>query len=281
MTVLRLKRMPLINLLYVGDIMGEPGMAIIEKHLPSLIQQYKVDLVIAQAENVSDGKGLRRNDFERLRRAGVDFCTGGNHILFRDEIFEALADPKQPVIRPANYPEGTPGAGFKYITTKKGNVLIISLLGQIVGKDANKPVDNPLTVVDTILASQAQVPRVATVVNFHGDYSSEKRIIGYYLDGRVSAVIGDHWHIPTADADILPKGTAHITDVGMCGSLDSSLGVAIDVLVPRWRDGKITRNQLESSGRMQCNALLVAVDEATGLAVHVEAIRRIDAARPA
>src|SRR5690606_14310322 len=115
-----------------------------------------------------------------------------------EEIFPLLDDPQVPVIRPANYPAGTPGLGYKYAQTPQGKVLVVSLLGHIVGKDADKPVDNPLKAIDEILESQNMVTRAATVVNFHGDYSSEKRIIGYYLDGRVTAVVGDHWHVPTA-----------------------------------------------------------------------------------
>src|ERR1035437_2415815 len=214
-----------MNILYLGDVMGEPGIKVVESILPKLKEDYRVELVIAQAENLSNGKGVRLDDLERLYTAGVNFCTGGNHILFRKDIFPKLEDPHEPIIRPANYPKGTPGLGYKYIDTKEGKVLIVSLLGKIVGKQAEEPVDNPLQVIDSILDNEKDIDRIATVVNFHGDFSSEKRIIGYYLDGRVTAVIGDHWHVPTADPDILPNGTAHITDVGMCGSLDSSLGV--------------------------------------------------------
>jgi metallophosphoesterase (TIGR00282 family) len=264
-----------MNILYVGDIMAEPGIKLVEQLLPDLRREHDVDLVIAQAENLSDGKGVRVADFERLKKTGVDFCTGGNHSFAREEIFPFLSDPNVPIIRPANYPEGTPGLGYKYIATPKGKVLVISLLGQIVGKDADKPVDNPLHVIDAILEKENMTTRVATVVNFHGDFSSEKRIIGYYLDGRVTAVIGDHWHVPTADADVLPKGTAHITDVGMCGSLDSSLGVTFASLIPRWRDGKVTRNELETTGRMQFNALLIQTDGTTGLARSVKPLQRV------
>lgn len=259
--------------LYLGDIMGDPGIHLVEKLLPKLRKEYEAELVIAQAENLSDGKGIRQSDFMRLRKAGVDFCTGGNHTNFRDEISAALNDPNQPIIRPANYPEGTPGKGYKYIQTKRGSVLVISLLGKIVGKDAELPLENPLLTVDQILEKEKHTKRVATFVNFHGDYSSEKKIIGYYLDGRVTAVIGDHWHIQTADADVLPGGTTHITDVGMCGSLDSSLGISYKTLIPRWRDGYQTKNVLEFEGRMQCNALFVESDDATGLTLSVIPIR--------
>lgn len=264
-----------MKLLYIGDIMGEPGMRVVHHVLPELRRERGLDLVIAQAENVSEGKGLTIADFERLKAMGVDFCSGGNWSLHREELNGMLSDPNQPVIRPANYPKGTPGLSHKYVKTPAGEVLVISLMGQILGRDAEKPFENPLQCVDAILAQEMQHPKVATIVNFHGDYSSEKRVIGYYLDGRVAAVVGDHWHIPTADAMILPRGTAHITDVGMCGSLDSSLGVKLEVIVRRWQTGQPSRNVLESDGRMQFNALYVEIDE-EGLATKVEHIQLID-----
>jgi metallophosphoesterase (TIGR00282 family) len=259
-----------MNILYVGDVMGEAGLQVVEQVLPELRVKKKIDLVIAQAENVSDGKGTKQDDFKRLWHAGVDFCTGGNWSLHHDEIIPAMSDPGQPIIRPANYPKGTPGLGWKYIN----NVLVISLLGQIVGKDADKPIDNPLLVIDKILQAEKTTHKVATIVNFHGDYSSEKVVIGHYLDGRVTAVVGDHWHVPTADARVLPGGTAHITDVGMCGVLNASLGVAYDSIIPRWRDGRRTRNALETAGSRQFNAVLVESNEA-GLANSIEQISQI------
>lgn len=264
-----------MRILYIGDVMGEVGLLTVEQLLPKLKKENGLDLVIAQAENVSDGKGVSPDDFKRLERAGVDFCTGGNWTLAREEIFPALNDPAQPIIRPANYPAGTPGLGYKYVQTGKGRVLVVSLLGQIVGRDADKPVDNPLQVIDKILSETAEDGRSATIVNIHGDFSSEKFILPYYLDGRVSAVVGDHWHVPTADADVLPKGTAHITDVGMCGSLDSSLGVSFSSVIPRWRDGTQTRNVLETSGRRQFNAALIEIDERTGMSQRIEPVRQI------
>lgn len=263
-----------MNILYIGDVMAEPGIVAVEKIVPGLRRERQIDFVVAQAENLSDGKGVRLDDFARLRKAGVDFCSGGNHILRRPEIYPQLSDPSVPIIRPANYPKGTPGLGYKYADTPNGRVLVISLLGQIVGRQSDEVVDNPLHVIDAILEQEKDTPRVATIVNFHGDFSSEKRIIGYYLDGRVTIAVGDHWHVPTADASVLPKGTAHQTDVGMCGSLDSSLGVTFDSLIPRWRDGKVTRNELELGGRMQFNALLVTSNDA-GLAVSAQPIQRI------
>jgi len=259
-----------MKILYLGDIMGSPGIRVVHNLLPGIKKQYKIDLVIAQAENVSDGKGIRKSDYQALKKIGIDFFTGGNWSLFRPETIELLNDPNEPIIRPANYPNGTEGIGYKYIKTKFGKILVISLLGQIVGKDSAGETDNPLLVVDKILNSEASFSKIATVVNFHGDYSSEKLVIGQYLDGRVTAVIGDHWHTATADAMVLPNGTAHITDVGMCGSLDSSLGIKTSIVINRWRDKKIVKNEIEDSGRMQLNGLIIEVDTKTGLSTNVQ-----------
>jgi metallophosphoesterase (TIGR00282 family) len=261
-----------MNILYVGDVMGEMGIATIEAVLPKLRNEKAIDVVVAQAENVSNGKGITIADFARLKAAGVDFCTGGNWTLHNEDIIQALNDPNQPIIRPANYPEGTPGLGYKYLQTSKGKILIVSLLGDIVGKDADKPMQNPLLMIDEILRNKEET--TAVVVNFHGDFSSQKVVIGHYLDGRASLVVGDHWHVPTADARVLPGGTAHITDVGMCGALDASLGVEFDSVVPRWRDGRQTRNVLVSSGPKQFNAVLVAINE-RGLADSIEQIQQV------
>jgi len=246
-----------MNILYIGDIMGEPGIEAVRRALPKVKKAHKLDLVIAQAENVTDGKGLSKEDFKRLRDLGIDFCTGGNWTTHLPDIYDHLNDPQQPVIRPANYPADVPGRGWKYAETKAGKVLVVSLLGSVVGRDADKAVDNPLKVIDQILAENESVERAATILNFHGDYSSEKRVIGYYLDGRVTAVIGDHWHVPSADARILPQGTAHITDVGMCGTIHSSLGVKLETIMSRWRDGHVSKNELETEGPLQFNAVLV------------------------
>ncbi|HSH18707.1 MAG TPA: TIGR00282 family metallophosphoesterase [Candidatus Saccharimonadales bacterium] len=264
-----------MRILYIGDIMGEPGLKLIENVLPGLRNELSADQVIAQAENVTQGKGISLVDFARLKKAGVDFCTGGNWSLHQEEIVQAMNDPAQPIVRPANYPADTPGLGYKYLQSARGNVLVISLLGQIVGRDAAKPVDNPLQVIDAILEKEQDTPKIATVVNFHGDFSSEKFVIGRYLDGRASLVVGDHWHVPTADAMVLPGGTAHITDVGMCGTLDSCLGVKFDIIMDRWKTARPSRNELETEGRLQFNAVLADIDTQTGLARSVIHVRRI------
>ena len=261
-----------MNILYIGDVMADLGIQAVEHYLPQLRKEHDLDLVIAQAENTTEGRGITNADFARLRAAGVDFCTGGNWTLWRDEINDALSDPDQPIVRPANYPTGTPGLNYKYADTPKGKVLVVSLMGQIVGRDADKPMDNPLKKIDQILTYEKTTPKVGVVVNLHGDFSSEKVIIGHYLDGRATIVVGDHWHVPTADDRVLPKGTAHQTDVGMCGALDGSLGITLESVIPRWRDERQTRNVLITDGPVQFNALLVESDETTGLATAVQGL---------
>jgi metallophosphoesterase (TIGR00282 family) len=263
-----------MNILYIGDVMGEMGITAVQQVLPALRTERNIDVVVAQGENVSSGKGLSVADYHRLKEIGVDAFSGGDHTVDRPELFPLLENPSEPVTGPANMHE-CPGPGFKYVDANGKRVLTISLLGNVVGKHSDRVTDNPLQTIDKILSSQIDEPRDATIVNFHGDFSSEKIIIGHYLDGRVTMVVGDHWHVPTADVQVLPKGTAHMSDVGMCGSLDSSLGVSFTSVLPRWRDGYQTRNELETSGRNQFNALLVITDDTTGKAISAEHVRRV------
>ena len=247
-----------MNILYIGDIMGRPGIDTVARILPGLKSEHHLDLVIAQAENVTDGKGMSIADMRDLQAIGIDFFTGGNHTPAIDELHPFLMDENEPVIGPANMKQ-SPGEGWKLRQTKHGPVLIISLMGAKVGTPVEA--SNPLSVVDRILDETRNIHKTATIVNYHGDYSSEKRVIGYYLDGRVTAVIGDHWHVPTADAMILPNGTGHITDVGMCGSLHSSLGVKTDIIIQRWKHGRANKNALETDGPMQFNAVLLQLQD--------------------
>jgi metallophosphoesterase (TIGR00282 family) len=263
-----------MNILYIGDVMADMGLEAVEKVLPELRAERQIDVVIAQAENASDGKGLSLSDYQRLKSFGIDAMSGGDHTVDKPEIFPLLENLAEPIVGPANMRE-CPGLGYKYVEVNGKRVLFISLLGGVVGRYADREIDNPLQTIDEILHTQADEHKDAVVVNFHGDFSSEKLILGHYLDGRVSVVVGDHWHVPTADVQVLPKGTAHMTDVGMCGSLDSSLGVSFGSVLPRWRDGMQTRNELETTGRTQFNALLVNVDEATGKALSAEHIRKV------
>lgn len=266
--------MPKLRILYLGDIMGSPGRAIIAQELGDLRKTYSPDLVIAQAENVSHGKSMTPHHMHDLRVAGVDAFTGGNHTTERPSIIPLLKDPEEPVLAPYNQPGVEPEWGAKFVKTPKGDVQIISILGTTFPNLA-EPIGNPLQALDTILNAPSETSVVARIVNFHGDYSSEKRVVGYYLDGRVSAVVGDHWHVPTADAAVLPGGTAHITDVGMCGTLLSSLGVSKEIIIARWRDGAKIKNDISGTGPYQINGVVIDVDTVTKLAVKIKQINKV------
>lgn len=262
-----------MKILYVGDIMGAAGRKVVEQVVPELKKELGADFVIAQGENMDDwGKGPRPSDVAEMRAAGVDFFTGGNHSFSNPATDEMYMDPSAPIVRPANV-DGALGEGFKVVEQDGKKILIVSILGQTVGSQRVEAT-NPLVKIDEIL-NTLSIDRVdAIVVNFHGDFSSEKIVFGYYLDGRASVVVGDHWHVPTADAKVLPKGTAHITDVGMCGALHSSLGVKTSVIVDRWKTGKSSRNEMEDAGPLQFNAVLVEINDDTHLARSITHIQR-------
>lgn len=262
-----------LRILYIGDVMGRPGREVVAKLLPALREERHLDLVVAQAENATHGKGMSPAHMHELIGVGVDFFTGGNHTIERPAIIPYLKNSTEPVIAPINQPGIEATWGAKEINTAHGAVQIVSLLGTVF-PNLNQPIRNPLQAIDELLNSTAG-PYVARIVNFHGDWSSEKRVIGYYLDGRVSAVIGDHWHVPTADAMVLPKGTAHITDVGMVGTLHSSLGVNVDTIVERWRNGTANKNDMAEGGPYQFNAVLIKIDLKNGQAYSIEPVQRI------
>lgn len=268
--------MKTLTFLYIGDIMGKPGRQVVAKVLPQLRRTHQFDVVMAQAENVSHGKSMSTHHMRELQRLGIDFFTGGNHTIERPSIVPLLADPGEPVVAPLNQEGVEPAWGVKTWSTRVGRLQIISLLGTTFPEAV--AVRNPLRAIDSVLEATAHESLVARIVNFHGDLSSEKRIIGYYLDGRVSAVIGDHWHVPTADAMVLPDGTAHITDVGMCGTIHSSLGVTKEIIIKRWRDNAAGRNEITEEGPYQFNAAAVTVDITTGRALTITPIQKVLAA---
>lgn len=252
--------------------MGDAGKRIVWQVLPDVKKEHRIDFVIAQAENIADGKSPRPKDIEEMQNLGIDFFTGGNHSFTNKETKKLHENPSIPLTRPANVDEKE-GDGWKIVDYKGTKIFVASILGQTVGA-RRVEITNPLHKIDDILDNLDDSIKVR-VVNFHGDFSSEKRVFGYYLDGRVSAVIGDHWHVPTADAMILPEGTAHITDVGMCGSLHSSLGVKTDIIVDRWKTGQQSKNEMEENGPLQFNSVIVDIDESTGLARSIEHIQKI------
>ncbi|MFQ5987737.1 MAG: YmdB family metallophosphoesterase, partial [Dehalococcoidia bacterium] len=203
-----------MRILMVGDVIGRPGRRAVRTLLPGLRQEYNVDLVIANSENAAGGLGLTTETAEELLDFGVDVLTSGNHIWDQKEILPAL-DGDLAILRPLNYPPGVPGRGYLI----KGEVLVVNL----VGRTFMGNFDCPFRTMDQLLEELSDRPSVI-IVDFHGEATSEKVALGWYLDGRVSALLGTHTHVGTIDARLLPKGTAFITDVGMTGPVDSVIG---------------------------------------------------------
>jgi metallophosphoesterase (TIGR00282 family) len=243
-----------MKILFIGDIVAKPGRAAVKEVLPDLIKEKKVDLVIANIENLAHGKGATEKTVKEIREVGVDIMTSGNHIWFREDFSEILnKDPR--ILRPANYPADSPGYGFTYAKTAKQKVLIINLIGR---QWMNEPIDEPYRTVDAILLDQVEKEKPnAVIVDYHAEATSEKAALGWFLDGRVTAVVGTHTHIPTADPQILPKGAAFITDVGMSGAINSVLGVEPDIIIRRQKDPGPRRFEWVETGPKVFRSILI------------------------
>lgn len=252
-----------MRILAIGDVIGRPGRQAVEKHLPDLREQYRLDLVIANAENIAGGIGVTPDTAEELLAAGVDVLTSGNHIWAQKEIIPYL-DSSMPILRPLNYPPGVPGRGYLTI----GQVMVVSL----IGRTFMDSYDCPFRAMDALLAAPGRKPPII-IVDFHAEATSEKMAMGKYLDGRVSAVLGTHTHVGTIDTRVLPKGTAYVTDIGMAGPIDSIIGDNPEEVLQRFLT--IIHNRLTvGHGRTMLNAVLVDVDDKTGKAVSIERIHR-------
>jgi len=252
-----------MKILAIGDIIGNPGRQTIQRLLPQIRQDYSIDMVIANGENVAGGFGLTSNTAKELFNAGVDVLTSGNHIWAQKEILPYL-DSDMPILRPLNYPPGVIGRG--YVLHKK--VLVVNLIGRTFMSD----VDCPFRAMDKLLADLTPRPPVI-IVDFHAEATSEKVAMGYYLDGRVSAVVGTHIHIGTIDASILSNGTAYVTDIGMTGPIHSVIGDDIEDVLKRFLTGIPNRLSV-AKGRCSLNAVLFNVDETSGRAGSIQRICR-------
>jgi metallophosphoesterase (TIGR00282 family) len=218
-----------MRIFFIGDIVGAPGRRAVEELLPRVVDRHLIDLVVANGENAAGGIGITPQVGEQLLNLGVDLLTSGNHIWKHKEILPYL-DETDRLLRPANYPPDTPGRGWTVIETAIGEkAAIINLEGRVF----MNPLECPFRTVDTILAALPPQVKI-TLVDMHAEATSEKLAMGWYLDGRVSAVIGTHTHVQTADERILPKGTGYITDAGMTGPINSVIGMKKEVILDRF-----------------------------------------------
>ncbi len=247
----------------IGDIVGKPGRRVVSALVPGLRRELALDIVVANGENMAAGRGITPKTAKEVLAGGVDVITSGNHIWAQSEIVPYL-ESEAPVLRPANYPDGVPGRGMLHF----GGLTVINLMGRVFMYE----IDDPFRTADQLLASvEAGAP---VLVDMHAEASSEKGAMAWYLDGRVSAVVGTHTHVPTADARILPKGTAFVGDAGMCGPRDSIIGVEVEPVIRKFLTGMPARFEVaERSAMVTFNSVLVDIDDATGRA---RAIERVD-----
>jgi len=250
-------------ILAIGDIIGRPGRQAVNKLVPDLRQQYGVELVIANAENVAGGLGLTPTTAKELLSAGVDVLTSGNHIWAQREIIPYL-DGEMPILRPLNYPPGVPGRG--YIVNSQA--MVVNLMGRTFMGE----IDCPFQAMDKLLAELEYKPPVI-IVDFHAEATSEKMALGRYLDGRVSAVLGTHTHVGTIDAQVLAQGSAYVTDIGMTGPMDSVIGDDTEAVLRRFLTGMPHRLSV-GKGKAMFNAVLVRVADDSGRAISIDRIYR-------
>ena len=247
--------------LAIGDIIGKPGRQAVKEILPGLKKQRGIDFVIANGENVAGGIGLTPDTAEELLKAGVDVITSGNHIWAQKDIIPCL-DSKMPVLRPLNYPPGVPGRGYLMLK----NIVVVNLIGRtFIGN-----FDCPFRAMDELLDKLAKELKII-IIDFHAEATSEKVALGRYLDGRVSAVLGTHTHVGTIDSQLLPKGTAYVTDIGMTGPADSIIGDDVDAVIQRFLTGMPHRLSV-GKGKPVFTAILIEVDKDSGRATSIERI---------
>lgn len=255
-----------LKILFLGDIVGRPGRRIVKTYLNQIIKSEQVDLVIANGENAAGGFGITAEVTQELLTSGVDVITMGNHTWDNREIYRVLEQERR-VIRPANYPGGTPGEGYYIADTNRGYpVGVISLLGQVF----LDPLTCPFLAADEYVAFVKRKTNFI-IVDFHAEATSEKMALGWYLDGRVTAVVGTHTHIPTADERILTKGTGYVTDAGMTGPSDSVLGIDPSLVIQKFLTKRPVKFEL-AGGPIELNGVLLEV-AASGLTTSIKRIR--------
>jgi metallophosphoesterase (TIGR00282 family) len=258
----------LFRLLFLGDVVGEPGRKAVAALLPVLKEELKIDFIVVNGENSAGGRGITPKIAISLMRAGAAVVTSGDHIWDQKEIVHYLSEEPR-MLRPMNYPAGTPGSGFIVLESKKCKVAVVNLQGRTF---MNQQLDNPFPAIAACVEELRQETPVI-FVDFHAEATSEKVAMGWHLDGKVSAVVGTHTHVPTADERVLPQGTAFQSDAGMCGPMDSVIGSQIEPVLERFLTMMPTRFGV-GRGAVRVNGALITIDPATGKALKIERVAR-------
>ncbi|MFA5275414.1 MAG: TIGR00282 family metallophosphoesterase [Candidatus Omnitrophota bacterium] len=257
-----------MNILFIGDIVGSPGREAINKLLPELKKEHSLDFVVANAENVAGGSGITFKTAQDLFACGVDVLTSGDHIWKRTEIFELL-NKEERILRPLNFPVGAPGKGAAVFKTNSGKKIgVINVNGRVF----MEPLDCPFK-TSTSAAEEISQETNIIIVDMHAEATSEKIALGWYLDGKVSAVLGTHTHIQTADERILPKGTAYISDAGMTGPYDSVIGRRVEDVLQRFLTLIPARLEV-AEGNIQLHGVILDIDEKTGKARSIKRVQK-------
>jgi metallophosphoesterase (TIGR00282 family) len=252
------------KILFVADVVGEPGRKAVEAILPELKEAHRPDLTVANGENSAGGFGLTVKTIKELKAAGADVITTGNHVFDQRDFVPEL-DAQVNVLRPANYPPGAPGVGYCLVEAGGEEVLVMNLMGRLFMND----IDDPFRAADAILAAEPE--RRIVLCDFHAEATSEKIAMGWYLDGRVSAVVGTHTHVPTADHRVLPGGTAYCSDVGMVGPRDGVIGMDRENVLKRFLTG-VPQKWRMASGTVTFNSVLITIDRLSGRATSIQRI---------
>jgi 2',3'-cyclic-nucleotide 2'-phosphodiesterase len=255
------------RILFVADVVGHPGREAVKAILPGLKKEVGADLTIVNGENSAGGFGLTAKIAAELKAAGADVITTGNHVFAQKEFVSELPGLQQ-VLRPANYPPAAPGQGSCVVEAAGRQVLVMNLMGRIFTADN---LDDPFRAADAILAAHPETRII--FCDMHAEATSEKTAMGWHLDGRASAVVGTHTHIPTADARVLTKGTAYVTDVGMVGPRDGCIGMDKDVVLQRFLTA-VPNRFIVASGPVTFNSVLVTINSSTGRATSIQRVDR-------
>ncbi|MFG6115044.1 TIGR00282 family metallophosphoesterase [Halobacillus sp. MO56] len=255
-----------MKILFIGDVVGSPGRDMVQEYLPKLKAKYQPAVTIINGENSASGKGINEKIYRSFLEWGANAVTLGNHAWDKKEIFDFIEDATY-MVRPANYPEGTPGKGITFVKTNHGEVAVLNLQGRTF----LSPNDDPFRKVDELI-KEAKKRTNIIFLDFHAETTSEKQAMGWYVDGRVSINVGTHTHVQTADERILPGGTGYITDVGMTGPYDGILGMDREAVIKRFLTNLPVRFEVPKQGRKQLSAVLADVEESTGKARKIQRI---------
>jgi len=258
-----------MKILFFGDIVGKIGRKAITKILLKLQKELQPDLVMANVENLAHGKGVTEKTLQEMLDAGIDVFTSGNHVLKKD--IEILENKNFPIIRPANYPSSVPGKEYLKLKVNKKDVYIFNFMGRVFIRE---DFDCPFRKFDELYKDLKIKKDDIVLIDFHTETTSEKNAFAFYVDGRVSAVIGTHTHIPTADEKVLPNGTGFITDVGMVGAVDSVLGVAKEGIIETFLTQIGSKHEMVDEGEVVANAVLLDIDEKSGKCKKIERVQR-------